>query len=496
MSENPSKLFLLDAMALIYRAHFALSKNPRINSSGINTGAVMGFTNTLLEIINKEKPSHIGVAFDTHAPTFRHIAYAEYKANREKQPEEISVAIPYCKKIVAGFGIPVIELDGYEADDLIGTLTQMAGSEYQIFMMTPDKDYAQLVNEHTFLYKPAFMGNGVDILGIKEVLEKFDINEVHQVIDVLGLKGDAVDNIPGVPGIGDKTASKLLKEYGSLEEIVANQHLLTGSVKKKIEEFGEQGLFSKELATIKLDCPITFDEEALRYSGPIEDLIVPILEELELRTIAKRVFGVPAAQKKASSQLGLFENTSPSVETSTLAKKNIETTPHKYQCLTSPKEREQLIKTLGTLSEFCFDTETTSLNTLDAELVGLAISYEKGTAFYIPFPEDRISTQAIINEFKSIFENEAIVKIGQNLKYDIQILRNYDVTVKGKIFDTMLAHYLIDPEQAHGMDALAEAYLNYVPVSITKLIGPKGEKAKKYARRATRRDYRICGRRC
>ena len=478
MSENPSKLFLLDAMALIYRAHFALSKNPRINSSGINTGAVMGFTNTLLEIINKEKPSHIGVAFDTHAPTFRHIAYTEYKANREKQPEEISIAIPYCKKIVAGFGIPVIELDGYEADDLIGTLTQMAGSEYQIFMMTPDKDYAQLVNEHTFLYKPAFMGNGVDILGIKEVLEKFDINEVRQVIDVLGLKGDAVDNIPGVPGIGDKTASKLLKEYGSVEEIVANQHLLTGSVKKKIEEFGEQGLFSKELATIKLDCPITFDEEALRYSGPIEDLIVPVLEELELRTIAKRIFGVPAAQKKASSQLGLFENTPPNVATTTLAKKNIETTPHNYQCLTSPKERKQLIETLGTLSEFCFDTETTSLNTLDAELVGLAISYEKGTAFYVPFPEDRTTTQALINEFKSIFENENIIKIGQNLKYDIQILRNYNVTVKGKIFDTMLAHYLIDPEQAHGMDALAEAYLNYVPVSITKLIGPKGKNQK------------------
>ena len=322
MIENSSKLFLLDAMALIYRAHFALSKNPRINSSGINTGAVMGFTNTLLEVINKETPSHIGVAFDTHAPTFRHKSFTDYKANREKQPEEINIAVPYCKKIIQGFGIPVIELDGYEADDLIGTLARLAGDKYQTFMMTPDKDYAQLVNEHTFLYKPAFMGNGVDILGIKEVLEKFNINEVHQVIDVLGLKGDAVDNIPGVPGIGDKTASKLLKEYGSLEGIVSNQHLLTGHVKKKIEQFGEQGLFSKELATIKLDCPITFDEEALRYSGPIEDLIVPVLEELELRTISKRIFGISAAEKKVSSQMGLFEGNISNAETTSHDKKH------------------------------------------------------------------------------------------------------------------------------------------------------------------------------
>ena len=318
----------------------------------------------------------------------------------------------------------------------------------------------------------------MDILGIKEVLEKFNINEVHQVIDVLGLKGDVVDNIPGVPGIGDKTASKLLKEFGSLEGIVSNQHLLTGHVKKKIEQYGEQGLFSKELATIKLDCPITFDEEALRYSGPIDNLIVPVLEELELRTIAKRIFGVSAAEKKASSQLGLFKGNTSNAVTTSHDKKNIDTSPHNYKCLSTFKERKRLIETLDRLSEFCFDTETTSLSTLDAELVGLAISYEKGTAFYVPFPEDRDTTQEIINEFKSIFENEKITKIGQNLKYDMQVLRNYDIRVKGKIFDTMLAHYLIDPEQPHGMDALAEAYLNYVPVSITKLIGPKGKSQK------------------
>ena len=478
MIENPSKLFLLDAMALIYRAHFALSKNPRINSNGINTGAVMGFTNTLLEIINKEKPSHLGVAFDTHAPTFRHEAFTDYKANREKQPEEINIAIPYCKKIIQGFGIPVIELDGYEADDLIGTLANLAGNQYQTFMMTPDKDYAQLVNDHTFLYKPAFMGNGVDILGIPEVLKKFDISKVSQVIDVLGLKGDAVDNIPGVPGIGDKTASKLLKEYGSLENIIANQDSLTGSTKKKIAEFGAQGLFSKKLATIKIDCPITFNEEELRYSGPIENLIVPVLEELELRTIAKRIFGETAAQKTVPSQLGLFETSDVNENSSTFTKKNIESTSHNYKCLKTANARKKLIEKIATLDEFCFDTETTSLDTIKAELVGLAISYEKGTAYYIPFPENQEITQDIINEFKVIFEDPDIVKIGQNLKYDIQILRNYNIHVKGKIFDTMLAHYLLDPEQAHDMNALAEAYLNYAPVSISKLIGPKGKNQK------------------
>ena len=479
MSDRPSKLFLLDALALIYRSHFALNKNTRINSNGINTGAIMGFTNTLLEIINKEAPTHIGVAFDTPAPTFRHEAYPAYKAQREKQPEEIRIAIPYCKDIVRGFGIPVIELDGFEADDLIGTLVRQAGSSYQIFMMTPDKDYAQLVNEYTFLYKPAFMGNGVDILGIPEVLQKFDIQEVHQVIDILGLKGDAVDNIPGIPGIGDKTASKLLKEFESVENIVANTHLLVGSVKKKVAAFGEQGIFSKQLATIKTDCPISFDEKTMRYTGPIEKLIVPILQELELRTIAKRIFGETAAQKTISSQLGLFDSpASPSAAPSDELKKNISSTPHNYQSVTTEAARNTLIKKLLTLKEFCFDTETTSLDTIEAELVGLAISYEKGTALYIPFPEDRKSTHSLINEFRPVFEAEEILKIGQNLKYDIQILRNYDIEVKGKIFDTMLAHYLIDPEQAHGMDAMAEAYLNYVPVSIEKLIGPKGKNQK------------------
>ena len=480
MSEGKSKLFLLDAMALIYRAHFALSKNPRITSKGVNTGAIMGFTNSLLEIINKEKPSHIGVSFDTNAPTFRHVEYSEYKANREKQPEEIRVAIPYCKNIVRGFDIPVIELDGYEADDLIGTLAKKAGDDYDVFMMTPDKDYAQLVSENIFLYKPAFMGNGVDILGIPEVLKKFDIQEVKQVIDVLGLKGDAVDNIPGVPGIGDKTASKLLKEFGSVENIIAQKEQLKGSVKKKIEEFGDQGIFSKQLATIKIDSPVDFDEEALRYTGPNEDLIVPIFEELELRTIAKRIFGETASQKSVSNQLGLFGDggaSAPQEEVST-TKQNIDTTKHDYNCLKTKKEREKLITQILGLEEFCFDTETTSLETKEAELVGLAISFKKGEAFYIPFPEDQQETKDIISEFKPVLENENIVKIGQNLKYDIQILRNYDVHVKGKIFDTMLAHYLLDPETAHGMDILAESYLDYVPVSIEKLIGPKGKKQK------------------
>ncbi|MBV6647228.1 MAG: DNA polymerase I, partial [Cyclobacteriaceae bacterium] len=304
-------LFLLDAMALIYRAHFALSKNPIMNSKGINTGAIMGFTNSLLEIITKESPSHIAVAFDTEAPTFRHENFKEYKATRQSQPEEIQIAIPYIKQLIQGFNIPILEVDGYEADDLIGTIAKKASKEgFTVFMMTPDKDFAQLVEEQVFLYKPAYMGNSVEVLGIPEVLKKFDIEQVDQVRDILGLKGDSVDNIPGVPGVGDKTASKLLKEFGSVEQIVAHVDQLKGSLQKKIQEFGEQGIFSKELATIKIDSPVDFDERALKYTEPNEDVLVPLLDELEFRTISKRLFGETAAQKTAQkSQLGLFDAT-------------------------------------------------------------------------------------------------------------------------------------------------------------------------------------------
>ena len=478
MSEE-KKLFLLDAMALIYRAHFALSRNPNPikNSKGINTGSIMGFTNSFLEIVTKEKPSHIGVAFDTEAPTFRHEEFKEYKATRQSQPEEIQVAIPYCKKLLEGFRIPILEVDGYEADDLIGTLAKKASKKgYKVYMMTPDKDFAQLVEENIFLYKPAYMGNSVDILGIPEVLQKFDIDKVEQVIDVLGLKGDSVDNIPGVPGVGDKTASKLLKEYGSVENIVANVDQLKGSLKSKIEEFGEQGIFSKKLATINIDSPIEFDEELLRSKEPDREYLTKLFEELEFRTIAKRVFGDDAAAEQ-SGQLGLFG--SQEVKTNDLIQKDtLEDIKHQYHLVQSEKEIKDLIAKLKKEPVFCFDTETTSLEAVEADLVGIAFSVKKNEAFYVPFPKGKSEIQKQIELFRELFENEKIEKVGQNLKYDIQILKNYGISVKGKIFDTMLAHYLIDPETGHGMDVLAENYLNYKPISYASLAG-KGRNEKK-----------------
>ncbi|MEQ8237882.1 MAG: DNA polymerase I [Cyclobacteriaceae bacterium] len=466
-------LFLLDAMALIYRAHFALSKNPRISSKGVDTGAIMGFTNSVLEIITKEKPSHIGVAFDTHAPTFRHVEYPEYKANRESQPEEIRVAIPYCKKILDGLNIPILELDGYEADDIIGTLAKKAAREgFTVYMMTPDKDFAQLVEEKIFLYKPAFMGNGVDVLGIPEVLKKFDIDHVLQVIDVLGLKGDAVDNIPGIKGIGDKTASKLLKEYGSVENIVANVEQLKGALKKRVEENGETGIFSKKLATINIDSPIEFNPEALEKSNPDKELLTPLFEELELRTIAKRIF-LEKVAGKTDSQLGLFGGSVPTEVKGTFFndKQTAITTKHQYKILKEHEEVNALVTELLKQKEFCFDTETNSLEPVEAQLAGVAFSYETGKAFYVYCPEDKAACKAIVDLLKPALQSPNITKIGQNLKYDIQVLKKYDVEVCGPIFDTMLAHYLIDPESAHSMDVLAENYLNYTAISYTDLTG-------------------------
>ncbi len=484
MSKPEKKLFLLDAMALIYRAHFALSKVPTMNAKGINTGAIMGFTNSLLEIINKQQPTHIAVAFDTNAPTFRHEEFKEYKATRQAQPEEINIAIPYIKQIIEGFNIPILVLDGYEADDIIGTFAKKAARKgFEVFMMTPDKDFAQLVEENIFLYKPAYMGNAVDVLGIPEVLEKFDLENVDQVRDFLGLKGDSVDNIPGVPGVGDKTAAKLLKQFGTVENIVANVGELKGSLQKKIQEFGEQGIFSKKLATIKTDVPLDFEEEALKFTGPNEDVLKPLFEELEFRTLSKRVFNsdepasVPTKKKKDDSQLDLFgggEDTGSQANVMTSA----DSVDHKYHLVNSPQDRKSLIETLSKQQQFCFDTETTSLSTVDAELVGISFSYKKGEAYYIPFGENFEETKGIIQEFKTILENEGILKIGQNLKYDIQVLRNYGIEVKGQIFDTMLAHYLIDPETAHSMDLMAQNYLSYTPIAIESLIGPKGKKQK------------------
>lgn len=474
MSEK--KLFLLDAFALIYRAHFAMSQNPRLTTNGINTGAILGFTNSLLEIITKEKPSHIGVAFDTHAPTFRHEDYKEYKATRQEQPEEIKVAIPYCLKIVEGFNIPILMKDGYEADDLIGTIAKKASKEgFKVYMMTPDKDFAQLVDENIFLFKPRRMGNGVDIMGIPEVLAKFDIDKVDQVRDVLGLKGDSVDNIPGIPGIGDKTASKLLKEYGSVEEIVEHVDELKGALQKRVQEHGQQGIMSKELATIKIDSPIEFNEEDLKYGDPNPDILQPIFDQLEFKTIARRVFQEENEIKKgATQQLGLFDGgaEAPTVSNN---KESINTSKHSYHLVEGKEVINELVEKLKKQKSFCFDTETTSLETREAKLVGIAFAIEKGEAWYVPCFENAEEVSAA---FKEVLENEKIQKIGQNLKYDIQVMRNYGVNVNGPIFDTMLAHFLLDSDSNNSMDWLADKFLNYKTISFENLVGPKGKNQK------------------
>ena len=490
MSKPEKTLFLLDAMALIYRAHFAFSKNPRINSKGLNTGAPFGFTNSLYEIIDKKKPTHIAVAFDTHAPTFRHVEYEPYKGNREETPEDIKIGTPIIKDIVRAFNIPVLELDGYEADDVIGTFAKKAARQgFEVFMMTPDKDYGQLVEEHIYLYKPAFMGNAVDVMGIPEILAKWDIEHIDQVVDMLGLQGDAVDNIPGIPSVGPKTAAKLLKQYGTLENVVAHAHELKGKMGEKVAQFGDQGILSKKLARIEINVPIEFVEEDMKYTGPDVEKLTAIFEELEFRTTLKRILGEPAPTKTikpkpvASEQMGLFGDNSPTLDATTQQeapveeKRNITNTEHDYHLTDSPALRKRLIKFLLRQDEICFDTETDSLEPIEANMLGIAFSYQGGEAYYVPTPpDDKEETIRIIEEFRPVFESETITKIAQNAKYDVQILKNYNVEVRGPVFDTMLAHYLIDPDTRHNMDTLTENYLNYTHVSLTELIGKKGVK--------------------
>lgn len=493
MNKPEKKLFLLDAMALIYRAHFAFSKNPRINSKGLNTSATLGFTNSLLEILTKEKPSHIAVAFDTPAPTFRHEAFEQYKAQREAQPEDIRVAIPMVKEIVKAFNIPVLELDGFEADDIIGTFAKKAAKVgFEVFMMTPDKDFGQLVEEHVYLYRPAFMGNAVDIMGVKEVLEKWDIEKIDQVRDMLGLMGDAVDNIPGIPGIGPKTAAKLIREYGSVEELVKNCDNLKGKQKENVINFCDQGILSKELATIHIDVPIAFDEQELKYKSPDEEKLKALFDELEFRTLAKRVFGtkIITPSAPASGQMSMFDApaktaaTASTAETATIEeapaapaiKESLHTVVRNYHLVDTPALRKSLIQFLSLQKEFCFDTETNSLDACTAELVGLAFSYYPTEAYYVPFSADQEETYKIIQEFKAVLEDDTIGKIGQNIKYDILVLKKYDVDVQGTLYDTMLAHYLLEPDTRHNMDVMAETYLNYSTVSIETLIGKKGVK--------------------
>ena len=503
ISMSQKRLFLLDAYALIFRGYYAFIKNPRINSKGMDTSAIMGFMNSLLDVIRREKPDHLAVAFDKGGSDLRNEMFPEYKANRDATPEAIKIAVPYIQELLKAMHIPIMEKAGFEADDLIGTLAKQAEKEgYQVFMVTPDKDFAQLVSENIFMYKPARMGNDIEIWGIPEVQAKFEVEHPLQVIDFLGMMGDSADNIPGLPGVGEKTAKKFLAEYGSMEKLLESTHELKGKMKENIEANKELGLLSKKLATILLDCPVTFDAKDFELSQPDVQKTDELFNELEFRqmkTQFDKLFnsetetfegetetnGTPKPAKRAvakksnEDQMDLFGF---SEEDSTENASNsfyetLENTNHFYQIVQGNLPVKLLLQNLMNQSSVCFDTETTGLDALNAEIVGISFAYEKGKAFYIPFSENRYEAQELMNQLKPFFENENIEKIGQNLKYDLKILSNYGISVNGKLFDTMLAHYLINPDMRHNMDVLSETYLKYTPKSITDLIGKKGTRA-------------------
>ena len=482
--EEEKKLYLLDAYALIFRAYYAFIKNPRINSKGLNTSAVLGFTNTLLDILNNHKPTHIAVVFDFPAATLRTQEFAAYKANRQETPEDIKKSVPIIMDIIRAFQIPILMKEGYEADDVIGTLSVKAEKAgFTTYMMTPDKDFGQLVTDKVFMYKPARMGKPAEILGVKEICENFEVEHPKQVIDILGLWGDAVDNIPGIPGIGEKTAKKLIKQYGSVENLIANAEELKGKQKENVINFAEQGLLSKKLATIILDVPVEFNEKELIMSEPDKDRIIELFSELEFRTLAKRAFGVEIQNTTTEGQLDMFSSPSAAENDSAgsaeaVEFKTIDSVKNKYHLIDTTEKRNTLISLLESQKSVCFDTETTSLDALLAELVGIAFTVKKGEGYYVPFPENRAEANALLEEFRSFFENEEIEKIGHNLKYDLAVIQNYGVNIRGKLFDTMIAHYLIQPDMRHGMDLLAETYLGYKPVSIESLIGKKGKNQK------------------
>jgi len=491
--DHPKKLFLLDAYALIYRAYFAFANNPRINSKGLNTSAVFGFTNTLLEVLKKEKPTHIAVVFDLSAPTVRHVEFEAYKANREEMPEDLRTCIPYIFKLLEGFRITTLSLEGYEADDLIGTLARKAEQEgYLTYMMTPDKDYGQLVDENTFIYKPARLGNGAEILGVEEICKKWEITHVGQLIDILGLMGDKVDNIPGIPGVGEKTAIQLMKDFGTIENLIENTHKLKGKLKEKVEANKELALLSKKLATIILDVPVELVEEDLRIKELDKDVLRDLFAELEFRRMAEILLGesLPVEEKAAPTnqkskpkdlnQIDMFSVESEVGETSEQEpeKKIFQTaadTEHNYICVDSDEKISQLIEQLKSNKEFCFDTETTSLDTISAEIVGMSFAVEAHKAWYLPFPSDQAAAQQIVEKFRWLFEDESKTLIAQNIKYDMQVLKNYNIEIKNKIFDTMVAHFLLNADMRHNMNVLAETYLNYSPISIETLIGKKGK---------------------
>lgn len=494
LSNMGKKLFLLDAMALIYRAYYGLIRNPRITSKGLNTNAQFGFTSTLFDLINKEKPTHIAVCFDTHAPTERHTDFVEYKANRQEAPEDLITAIPYIQDIIRGFNIPVIEMDGYEADDIIGTLAwQAAELNYEVYMVTPDKDYGQLLTKPSiYIYKPPYMGSAEEILTAEKVCEKWGIARIEQVVDILGLMGDAVDNIPGIPGVGEKTAAKLLKEFDTLENVLANADTIKGAMGEKIRNGRESAIISKKLAKIITDVPVTFHEQDYELKEWNKEHLATIFTELEFKTLGKRILGEvynPFQTNNENKQIDLFGN---SVETKeskgktseikndieeqvSLNIKNIENTKHLYELIDNDIAIDELIIKLKSKKEICFDTETTGTDANNVEIVGMSFSYEEHTGYYVPFGSDQTITKNRLSKFQELFSIKDIIWIGQNIKYDLLVLKWYGVEIKGELFDTMLAHYVIDPEGRRSMDLLSVQYLQYEPVSIEKLIGKKGK---------------------
>ncbi len=489
------RLFLLDAYALIFRGYYALIKNPTINSKGQDTSAVLGFLNSLFDVIRRERPDHLAVCFDKDGSAERTEMFADYKANRDATPDVIKQSIPIIQEIIKAMHIPCVELSGLEADDIIGTLAQQAEKQgYQVFMVTPDKDFGQLVSENIFMYRPARMGNAIEIWGIPEVQKRFGVERPEQVIDYLGMMGDASDNIPGLPGVGEKTAKKFIAEFGSMENLLANTDKLKGAMKLKVEANAELGLLSKKLATICTTCDVTFNEKDYELSMPDGEKVQQIFEDLEFRRLkdqflklfseerGTQISNSESAKNAASASAGtgqfsLFGGGGEATEEikNYNSRATIENTEHFYQTVQPGMGKKLFLQNLMKQKSVCFDTETTSLNPLEAELVGIAFSWEKGKGFYLPFPENKLDAQLLLEEVRPFFEDENIEKIGQNLKYDIKVLAKYTIAVKGKLFDTMLAHYLINPDMRHNMDVLSETYLNYTPVSITELIGKKGK---------------------
>ncbi len=482
--DQSKKLFLLDAYALIFRAYYAFIKNPRVTSKGLNTSAIFGFLLALEEVLQKRKPTHIAVVFDTPTPTFRHDMYPEYKAHRDETPEDIKKAVPYIKRLIEAYNIPVIDYPGYEADDVIGTLARQASEKgFTTFMVTPDKDYAQLVSDNVFMLKPSRSGNESLLWGVDDIKQEFSVQNPEQVIDILALMGDTADNIPGAPGVGPKTAMKLVSEYGNIEELFKHTSELKGKLKEIIENNREQIRMSKKLATIEQNVPVNLDEKELMLEVPDSTKLKVLFEELEFRTVAARIIAEIEKSEKPAADVQLFETMDGSQQgtlftenqvSSIPEKGSIETVSHNYVVVDNIEKLKSLIGTINSLSEYCFDTETTSINPLDAELVSLAFSWEKGKGYLIYFPESEEETSALLAVIKPVFENTGILKIGQNLKYDIQVLANYGIEVKGPLFDTMIAHYLLEPDMRHNMNLLSESYLSYNPVHIETLIGEKG----------------------